>query len=52
MLFSNVLIKQREKRNLQKVNIIRNIIIIYSSEYKLYYCVIFLCILCIFDYIF
>ena len=50
MLFSNVLIKQREKRNLQKV--IRNIIIIYSSEYKLYYCVIFLCILCIFDYIF
>ena len=44
MLFSNVLIEQREERNLQKVNIIRNIKIIYSIEYRLYYYVIFSCI--------
>ena len=51
MLFSNVLIEQREERNLQKVNIIRNIKIIYSIEYRLYYrlCNIFVYL---FDYTF
>ena len=44
MLFFNVLIEQREKRNLQRVNIIRNTITIYSNRYRLYYCVTFLCI--------
>ena len=49
MLFSNVLIEQREERNLQKVNIIGNIVTIYSSGYRLYYYVTFSIFLIIYN---